>query len=201
MLLCGGGFGHRSRDDFVRVSAAIGFNRWCGHDGGAALDRSPLHLAHLTRRCRLGLQRLEEPQGAPKLGERRAAIAQERVERARAVAIADQGKPEVAVVEQALHFARKKLGLDALGSLEPPGGAGDARGKQALQGPLWGQFLDQRGLERREFPRALVANDHELLGAKAVLEGVLRRARLAFGGFGPARFGAVATARRGARGG
>jgi hypothetical protein len=27
------------------------------------VDRGPLHLAQLTRRCRLGLERLEEPPG------------------------------------------------------------------------------------------------------------------------------------------
>jgi hypothetical protein len=80
----------------------------------------------------------------------------------------------------------KQLGLDALGTLEPPGGAGDARGKHALQGALGGQLLDQRRLERSELLRVLVADDCEFLGAKTVLEGVLRRARLALDGLGPA---------------
>jgi hypothetical protein len=91
--------------------------------------------------CGLGLERLEEPQGAPELGERRAAIAQQRVERPRAVAVADQGEAEVGV---AIGMAREQLGLDALGPLEPPGGAGDARGQQALQRALWRQVIDQR---------------------------------------------------------
>jgi hypothetical protein len=197
-LLCSGGFRDRPRDDFVRVSAALGFNRWCGHDGGAALDRGPLHLAHLTWRRRLRLERLEEPERAPQLGQRGAAIAQERVERPGAVAVADQGQTEIPLAPQVV---TKQPGLDALGALEPPDGAGDARGEQALQVALGGQLRQQRCLERGEFFGVLVAHHHEFLGAKTVFEGVLRRSRLALDGLGPARLRAVATARRGARGG
>jgi hypothetical protein len=95
----------------------------------------------------------------------------------------------------------KEPGLDPLGALEPPGGAGDTRGEHRLERTLWRQLLNQRRFERRELLRVLVADDHEFLGAKTVLERVLRRARLALDGLGPARFGAVAAARRGARGG
>jgi hypothetical protein len=146
---------------------------------------------------RLGLERLEGAQRPRKLGLGGAAIAQQGVERARAVAVADQREAEVAIAEHAVHLAREQLGLDALGALEPPGGAGDARGEQALQGAIGGQLLDQRRFERRELGRLLVADDDEFLRAETVLECVLRRSRLPFGGLRPARLGAVPATRLG----
>ena len=114
------------------------------------------------------------------------------------MAIADQREAEVTI---AVGMAREQLGLDTLGALEPPGGAGDARGEQVLHDTLRGQLRQQRRLERGKLLRVLVADHAEFLGAKTMLEGVLRRARLTFGGFRAARFGAVDAARRGARGG
>jgi hypothetical protein len=164
MLMCGEGSRGRPRDHSLRVSAALRFD-WL------LLDRGPLHLVHRMRRCRLGLQRLEEPERAPELGQRRAAIAQERVERPGTVAVADKGLSEIPIAPQMM---LKQLGLDALGTLEPPGGAGDAPGEHGLQRPLWPQLLDQRRLKRGELLRLLVADDHEFLGAKPVLQGVPR---------------------------
>jgi hypothetical protein len=161
------------------------------------LDRGPLHLAHRTRRHRLGLERLQQPQPAPELGERATAIAQERVERPRAVAVADQGQAEIPLPPQVV---LKQPGLDPLGALKPPGSAGDAPSQQALQRVRGRQLIHQRRLKRSEFLRLLVADHHEFLGAKPVLQGVLCRARLAFRRLGATRLGAVAPARRGALG-
>jgi hypothetical protein len=146
----------------------------------------------------LGLERLEEPQRAPQLGERRAAIAQQGVERPRAVAVADQRKPEVAL---AVGMALEQLGLDPLGALEPPGGAGDARGEHGLERALRRQLLEQRRLERFKLGGTLARQHDVLLRAQAVLEGVLRRARLAFRRLGSARFRTVPAAGLGARAG
>ena len=54
----------------------------------------------------LGLERLEGAKRAPQLGERAAAIAQERVERARSVAIPDQGEAEAATAAVPVSNAR-----------------------------------------------------------------------------------------------
>jgi hypothetical protein len=96
--------------------------------------------------------------------------------------------------------ALEQLGLDPLGALEPPGGAGDAPGEHALERALGCQLLDQRCLERGKFLRVLVADHDEFLGAKTALQGVLRRSRFTFLRPGSARLRAVAPARRGARG-
>jgi hypothetical protein len=164
MLMCGEGSRGRPRDHSLRVSAALRFD-WL------LLDRGPLHLLHLTRRRRFGLERLEEPERTPQLGERRAAIAQQRIERPGTVAVADKGLSEIPIAPQMM---LKQLSLDALGTLEPPGGAGDAPGEHGLQRALGRQLLDQCRLERGELLRLLVADDHEFLGAKPVLQGVLR---------------------------
>jgi hypothetical protein len=113
----------------------------------------------------LGLQRLEEPQRAPELCERAAAIAQPCVECPGPVAVTDQGQTEILLAPQVV---TKQPGLNPLGALEPPDGAGDASGEHALQGALRGQLRQKRCLERREFLEILVADDDEFLGAKKI---------------------------------
>jgi hypothetical protein len=167
----------------ARISAGFGFDRYC-------------RRAHPWAGGRLDLQRLEQLQRAPELGQRAAAVTQQGVERPAAVAVADQREAEIRVA-----LDGEQLGLDPLGALEPPGGAGDATGEHALQGAIGGQLLDQRRLERAEFLRMLVADDHEFPGAKTMLEGVLRRSGLAFRRPGSARLRAVATTGLGARAG
>src|SRR5690606_10338632 len=96
--------------------------------------------------------------------------------------------------ERIAHLAREQFRLDALRALEPPGGAGDAAGEQALQRTLRREVVDQLRFERGERLCALARDHRELLGAKAVAQRIARRARLAFGGLRAARFGAVAAA-------
>ena len=86
--------------------------------------------------------------------ERRAGVAQERVEGARVVAVADQREPEVATAERAMHLACEQLGLDALGALEPPGGPRDAASQQALERAFGRQLVHERRLERVELARS-----------------------------------------------
>jgi hypothetical protein len=145
----------------------------------------------------LGLQLLEGAQRAVELGLRAAAVAHQGLDAAGAVAVADQRQGEAVFAALAVC---EQLGLDALGALEPPGGAHDPAGQQPLHHALGCQLREHRGLQRGEGLRVLVVEHEVFLGAEAVPEGVLRRARLSFGGLGTARRGAVAARRRGARG-
>jgi hypothetical protein len=108
----------RQRCDSARIPAAFGFDRFLRRAGRGVRagqrrrGRGLADLAHL--RGGLGLQRLQQPQRPPELGQRGAAIAQERVERPGAVAVADQGEAEIPI---AVGMQREQLGLDALGAL------------------------------------------------------------------------------------
>ena len=129
-----------------------------------------------------------------------AAIAQQRVEAAgAAVAIADQGVPQAPARKLVLG---EQVGLQPLGALEPPDGGHDPLRKRGLQGPVGCQLLDQRRLERFERGGILAWQHGVLLGAKTVLERILRRALLAFSVLGPrdlAPFLRLASARAGLR--
>jgi hypothetical protein len=155
---------------FACIGAALGFDRW------------------FAPRL-LGLERLEGAQRAPELGERAAAIAQERVEAARAVAVADQGQTEAAADKAVLG---EQLPLKPLGPLEPPGGGDDPAREHGLERARGCQFCEQRGLERGECGGALARQHDALLRAKTVLKGVLCRAGLAVWGFRATRFRAIA---------
>jgi hypothetical protein len=74
---------------------------------------------------------------------------------------------------------------------QAPGGGRDAAREQALQGACRRQLLDQRRLELTKLGAVLVRQHDVLLCAQAVLERILRRARLALGRRRPARLGAV----------
>jgi hypothetical protein len=77
--------------------------------GRARLGSRSQNAADLgLRRCRLGLERFQGAQRAPQLGERAAAIAQQRVEGAGIVAVANQGETEAVAGEQVLG---EQLGL------------------------------------------------------------------------------------------
>ena len=132
--------------------------------------------AHFLR-VALGLERLEGPQRAPELGERAAAIAQQRVEAARAVAVADEGEPEAAAGKVVLG---EQLRLEPLGPGETPGGGDDPLREHGLQRALRRQLLHQCSLERGKLGGTLARQHDALLRAQTVLQRVLRRARLAF---------------------
>jgi hypothetical protein len=123
-----------------------------------------------------GLEGLQQAQRAPQLGERAAAVAQQGVERAGAVAVTDQGQAEIAVHA----MAAEQLSLDPLGALQPPGRTGDARGQKVLQGTDWRQLLDQRCLQRLELLLILAADHREPVCAHPVVERIARRWRHAF---------------------
>src|SRR5918996_3002369 len=97
--------------------AALGFV-WRNTPGDLRTRRGGGH----RRRLLLGLERLERAQRAPELGHRRAAIAQQRLERPRPVAVADQGEPDPAARDVTL---LEQLRLDAIRAREPPGGDRD----------------------------------------------------------------------------
>jgi hypothetical protein len=122
--------------------------------------------------------RLERAQGSPELGHGRAAIAQQRLERARALAVAKEREPEAAaqitaLLEQ-LDFdpvrPREPPRGDCDAAREPPRGDCDAAREHGLQRAAGRQLLDQRGLERGELRRVLVRQHEMLLCAQAVLQ-------------------------------
>jgi hypothetical protein len=120
---------------------------------------------------RFGLKRLQGPQRPPELGLRGAAIAQQRLERSGAVAVADQREPDAAVRDRS-QTLREQIDLDPLRPLEAPGGARDPTDHDALQDALGRQLRDQRRLERCEPGGVLVRQHHVLRCAQPVLQGV-----------------------------
>jgi hypothetical protein len=183
----------------VRVAAALGFVRSlcaCG-------------LAHLLR-IPFGLERLERAQRAPKLGERAAAIAQERVEAARTVAVADHRVAEIGVVvgiplEQLSLLAaglgrgpQPRSGGQALGALQPPDRGDDPLRERVLQRAHRRQFLHQRRLECFKLGSALPRQHHMLCARRPCLRAFCAERALPSGVLGPfdlAPFRRLASAR------
>ena len=125
----------------------------------------------LDRSRLLGLERLEGAQRARELGLRGAAVAEHGLDRAGAVAVADQREsdPDLRDVAPLEH-----LDLDPLGALESPSGARDPPHEHALQDAHGRELGDQRRLERRERGAVLDRQHHVLCCAQAVLQGILR---------------------------
>jgi hypothetical protein len=184
----------RRRLGLAKNSAAFRFDRHLARLGQGR--RLGCHGRLGSRR--LGLERLERAQRAPELGERAAAIAQQGVEGSGTVAVADQGVAEAPARKAVLG---EQFCFEPLGPLEPPGRSDDPARERGLERALRRQLLEQRRLERGELGGTLARQHDVLLRAKTMLERVLCRAGLALGRLGPARLGAVATARRGARAG
>jgi hypothetical protein len=78
------------------------------------------------------------------------------------------------------------------------GGRGDTAGEQRLEGTLRGDIGDERRREGVVLGWVLVRQDDVALRAHAVLQRVLRRARLARLRLRPARLSTIEAARRGA---
>jgi hypothetical protein len=119
----------------------------------------------------LGLERLERAQGAPEFGHGGTAIAQQCLERARAVAVADQGEPEPAAREPAL---LEQLGFNAIRPRQAPGGDRDAAREHTLERADRRQLRDQCRLEAGELGGVLVRQHEILLRAQAVLQRIRR---------------------------
>ena len=113
----------------------------------------------------LGLERLERAQRAPELGDRRAAITQQRLERARAVAVPDQREPEPAVGVAAL---LEQLVLDAIRhARDATRRPRSRRASTALQrAHERRQFLGQRRLEVGG-PGGMLVRQHDDTSARA----------------------------------
>jgi hypothetical protein len=141
----------------------------------------------------LGLEGFEGAERAPELGLCGAAVAQQRGEGAPTVAIADEREAEVVAVAEPLLL--EDLRLDAIGAQKPPGGRGDAPGEMGLQSPLGRKLGEECFLVRLVLGRILVRQDDVALGAKPVLQRILRRARLAGFGPRPARLSTIEAAR------
>jgi hypothetical protein len=112
-----------------------------------------------------GLERLERAQAAGELGERRAAVAQERREGARAVAVAGQDAAEIGLAA----LVGEQLGLDPVGARETPGGDRDALREHRLERAGRRQIREQGRLERAEPGAVLVRQQDEALRAEALL--------------------------------
>ena len=133
----------------------------------------------------LGLERLEQAQRAPELRQRRAAIAQQRLKRPGAIAVANQGEAGAALRDLTLF---EQLDLDAIRPREPPGGNRDPP-REARSGALRPAPAPRpaRLRARANSARILVRQHEVLLRAHAVFQRVLRGARLAIEGFRAAR--------------
>ena len=121
----------------------------------------------------LRLQRLEGAQRAPELGHGGAAVAQERLEAAGAVAVADQGHAEASVLPAPL---LEQLDLHAIGPCQTPGGDRDPAHQHDLERPDRCELIHQRRLERLKLDGILVRQHDVLQGAHAVPQRILRRA-------------------------
>ncbi len=126
-------------------------------------------LEHVRR---LGLERLQRLERAPELGHGGAAVAQERLEAAGAVAIADQGHADAGVLPAPL---LEQLDLHAIGPRQTPGGDRDPARQHELQRAFRRQLIQQRRLERLELDGILVRQHDVVQGAHAVPERILRR--------------------------
>ena len=203
-----GGAGDRRLGQQV-CHEALGFVRSAAI--GVRAHRRPGRLARTARRCqrphkigarrllehgrRLGLERLQRLERAPELGHGGAAVAQERLEAAGAVAVADQRHADPGVLPAPL---LEQLDLHAIGARQTPGGDRDPARQHELQGTFRRQLIQQRRLERLKLDGILVRQHDVLQGAHAVLQRILRRPGLALLGLRPARLRAVLTARLGA---
>jgi hypothetical protein len=117
----------------------------------------------------LSLERLEGAQRAHELRLRRAAIAQEGLDRPGAVAVAHQPDREIAVVPAPID---EQLGLDAIGPGEPPGGHGHAPREHHLECAHGRELKGHRRLERLELGRILPRQHDVLLCPEAMLQRV-----------------------------
>ena len=145
------------------------------------------HSLLQLHRSLLGLKRLEGAQRAPELGYRRPAIAQQRLERARAVAVADQREPKPAI-------ARPRRSSNSSASMRSARARRQAatatrRASTVWSAPTGASSSTSAASSAANSARVLVRQHDVLLRAHAVLERILCRARaLPSGVFGPRDF-------------
>ena len=148
----------------------------------------------------ISLERPQRAQRAEQLGECRAAVAHQGLERARAVAVAGQPgaerglplMPAAARAEMTLEQGR----LDPVRAPRPPGRGGDPQRELGLQRPCGRQLRPHGAGKGGELTGALVAQQ-QALRAQAMLDRVAGGAGLAGGADRPARARPVAPAGRG----
>ena len=165
----------------------------------AARRRARPARAVRSRLRLLGLEGLEGAQRAPELGERAAAIAQQRVEGC--ARRCSRGSARARGCGRRRWFSANSSASSRSARSRRQAGGDDPLREHGLERALGRQLLDQRGLECFELGGILARQHDVLLRAKTVLEGVLGGARLAFRSFRAARLRAVAAAGLGARGG
>ena len=185
----GRGLGGRPID----LARFVGFVRCCAR--ASAAPTGGKRRGAISAGVALRLERLERAQAARELGHGGVAVAQQGLDRPRAVAVTHQGEAGVGALVAA---ELERLGFHAIGALQAPGGDRDAPREGGLQRPDGRQLREQRPLQVSERRRILLGEHDVPHRAQAVLQGILRRARLASGGPGAARFGAVLPARFGA---
>ena len=163
----------------VRLAGRLRMNRGPErgrHQDGTVTER----LLGLDRL--LGLKRPERRSAPPELGHRRPAIAQQRLERARAVAVADQGEPKPAMRDLPL---LEQLGFNAVRPRQAPGGDRDPAREHALERADRRQLRDQRRLDPGELGSILVREQEMLLRAQAWLRAFCADLALPSGVLGP----------------
>ena len=146
------------------------------------------------RRRLLGLERLERAERAPELGHRRAAVAQaSRSSSCRCRRGSGRGRPRRCQ-------RRSANSSTSMRSARANRQAATAtrRASTICNAPMGASSATSAASKGGELKRILVRQHDEFLRAHAVLERILRRARLAFGGVRPARLCAVLPAGFGA---
>ena len=122
-----------------RRSGPLGAHRrWRRQLGDRRLQREIGGRRLLEHIRLLGLERLQRLERAPELGHRGAAVAQERLEAAGAVAIPDQGHADPGVLPAPL---LEQLDFHAIGARQPPGGDREPAREHELKGTFRRQLI------------------------------------------------------------
>jgi hypothetical protein len=120
----------------------------------------------VDRACLPGLERLERAERPHELGHGGAAVAQQRLEAAGAVAVADQRDAGATVAPASLG---EHLDLHAIGAGKPPSGDRDAPREHRLERAEGCELIEERRLEHGELHGILVRQYDMHLRAHPVL--------------------------------
>ena len=171
----------RSGSGAARGGPASGGRRSGPATGGGPIGLGRPACREFGRRRVPGLERLERAQAAGELGERRAAVAQQRGEGAGAVAVAGQDRAEIGLAALAASSSASIRSARA----RRQAATATRCASTAWSAPAGASSSSRAASSARNPAPSSSASTTYLLRPQAVLERVLRRARLALGGLGP----------------